>query len=286
VRSRLLDFPQAGEYVSAIGHTVGADGALLDAAAITQLLQELKHSGPTEVLTTVRALTVAHPELPELVKPLAYLEQRAAQMQYPTFRAEGWPIGSGSVESANKLVVEDRLKGAGMHWERQNVNPMVAVRNAVCTDRWDEVWGEIEGEQRQQVAVRRQARRWARTAAPVPAHLSEAASCAQVYQAPSQLPGRLWEAPQSSIVKICNSPAQVRGATYVLILLANWLAQVAVGLKALGYSYKGRLRGLATTRYRISPAVSCFRAMAQPAAAGFVAVACAGGPSGRRQAGP
>jgi hypothetical protein len=61
-----------------------------------------------------------------------------AEMQYPRFRAEGWPIGSGMVESAHKLVVEDRLKGEGMHWADVNVNPLLALRNAVCNDRWDE----------------------------------------------------------------------------------------------------------------------------------------------------
>jgi len=30
------------------------------------------------------------------------------------------------VESANKLVVEGRLKGSGMHWARAQVTPMVA----------------------------------------------------------------------------------------------------------------------------------------------------------------
>jgi hypothetical protein len=35
-------------------------------------------------------------------------------MQYPMYQEAGWPIGSGSVESANKVVVEARLKGAGM----------------------------------------------------------------------------------------------------------------------------------------------------------------------------
>ncbi|MBA3944224.1 MAG: hypothetical protein H0X37_06625 [Herpetosiphonaceae bacterium] len=84
-------------------------------------------------------------------------------MQYPAFRAAGWPIGSGSVESANKLVVEDRLKGSGMHWARENVNPLLALRNAVCNDRWDEVWSQIEGEQRTQVQAERQQRRCART---------------------------------------------------------------------------------------------------------------------------
>ncbi|HEY6409025.1 MAG TPA: hypothetical protein VIY29_16310 [Ktedonobacteraceae bacterium] len=52
----------------------------------------------------------------------------------------GWPMGSGSVESANKLVVEARLKGAGMRWGRHNVNPMLVLRNAVCKRRWQETW--------------------------------------------------------------------------------------------------------------------------------------------------
>jgi hypothetical protein len=44
------------------------------------------------------------------------------------------------VESGNKLVVEARLKGAGMHWSRLSVNPLLALRNAVCSDRWAEAW--------------------------------------------------------------------------------------------------------------------------------------------------
>jgi hypothetical protein len=35
-------------------------------------------------------------------------------MAYAAFGEQGYPIGSGSVESANKLVVESRMKGAGM----------------------------------------------------------------------------------------------------------------------------------------------------------------------------
>ena len=63
-----------------------------------------------------------------------------AHMQYPTFLAAGWPIGDGAVESGNKLVVEARLKGSGMHWAWPHVDPMLALRNIVCNDRWDEDW--------------------------------------------------------------------------------------------------------------------------------------------------
>jgi hypothetical protein len=73
-------------------------------------------------------------------------------MQYPQFRRDGWPIGSGMVESANKNVVEARLKGTGMHWERKNVNPMLALRNAVCNGRWKEMWRKAVLQHRKQQA--------------------------------------------------------------------------------------------------------------------------------------
>ena len=58
----------------------------------------------------------------------------------PIYQEAGWPIGSGSVESGYLLVVEARLKGAGMRWHRQNVNPMLVLRNAVCNREWKQTW--------------------------------------------------------------------------------------------------------------------------------------------------
>ncbi len=86
------------------------------------------------------AWLAAHYPSPLIREKLAYLQKRETHMQYPTYQAAGWPIGSGSVESANKGVVEARLKGAGMRWGRQNVNPMLVLRNAVCNRQWNETW--------------------------------------------------------------------------------------------------------------------------------------------------
>jgi hypothetical protein len=176
---RILDFAHAAEYVSAIGQSAGEDGPLLNETQLAQQLHALKHSGPQEVLSNLRALLAAQPTRPELAKQLAYLEKREGQMQYPDFLSAGWPIGSGIVESANKLVVEDRLKGAGMHWADEHVNPMLALRNAVCNDRWVEVWTLIEGEQRRQVAVRRQERQQRRQVAAKPTGTIQTAARAQ-----------------------------------------------------------------------------------------------------------
>lgn len=154
---RILDFAHAAEYVAAIAQSCGAEGSLLPPSDLRHLLHTLKHDGPELVLAELRTRIAAHPTLLDLPKHLAYLEKRIAQLAYPQFQADGWPIGSGMVESANKLVVEDRLKGAGMHWADHNVNPLLALRNAVCNDRWEEVWTQIEVAQRQQRAARRRA---------------------------------------------------------------------------------------------------------------------------------
>jgi len=42
----------------------------------------------------------AHCPSPEAQVKLSHLQKREAHMQYPTYQAAGWPIGSGSVESA------------------------------------------------------------------------------------------------------------------------------------------------------------------------------------------
>lgn len=103
-------------------------------------LHDLKHEGPQHVLGELRCLHARHPKVTPLGEKLAYLEKREAHMQYPTYQEAGWPIGSGIVESANKLVVEARLKGVGMHWERAHVNPMLTLCNVVCNQHWQEIW--------------------------------------------------------------------------------------------------------------------------------------------------
>jgi hypothetical protein len=59
------------------------------------------------------------------------------------------------VESGNKLVVEARLKGSGMHWAEGHVNSMLAIRNIICSDRWKEEWPKIEDRLCEQTRMRR-----------------------------------------------------------------------------------------------------------------------------------
>ena len=112
--------PHAAEYVSAIGQAAREAGTELPATWVKDQLHRLKHPGPTALLADLRALRAKHPEVQVLADKLAYLEKREAHMQYPSYQQQGWPIGSGMVESANKQVMQARLCRA---WHALGTSP-------------------------------------------------------------------------------------------------------------------------------------------------------------------
>jgi hypothetical protein len=159
---RILDFPHAGDHISLIGEFLHGEGTPQTQEWINQRLHQLKHEGPTELLSEFHQLQEQYSQEKAVTGNLAYLEKRQAQMQYPIFQNQGWPIGSGIVESGNKLVVEVRLKGSGMHWADKHVNSMLAIRNILCSDRWKQEWPRIETQLRQQASQRRRELRQSR----------------------------------------------------------------------------------------------------------------------------
>lgn len=156
---RILDFPHAGQRLGQVAQAVWGEDTPETRQWTGERLHQLKHQGPVGVLELLHQLQAQHPDLGVLTENLAYLKKRETQMHYPIFQQQGWPIGSGIVESGNKLVVEVRLKGAGMHWKRENVDPMLALRNIICSDRWGQEWPKIEQRLRQQATRRRKALR-------------------------------------------------------------------------------------------------------------------------------
>jgi len=145
---RVLDFPHAVGYLAtAAKASLGAESPEAAAWLATQA-HELKHGDPVLVLGALEGLPVAaapDPAAAAAARGTAaeYLGTRLGQIQYARFRAAGYPIGSGAGESGNKVVVEGRLKGAGMHWAPAHVDPMVALRTVEYADRWAAVWPRI-----------------------------------------------------------------------------------------------------------------------------------------------
>jgi len=71
---------------------------------------------------------------------IAYLRKHgeAGRLQYPTFRKQGLPLGSGAIESSVRRVINLRLKNNGMFWREEHAEEMLQVRAQVISQRWDE----------------------------------------------------------------------------------------------------------------------------------------------------
>jgi hypothetical protein len=152
---RILDFAHAVQHLNIIGESLYGEHTPQSQAWLNERAHRLKHEGPEGLLHELTRLQRKYPQSQVLASNLAYLKKRKDQLRYPLFQALGWPIGSGIVESGNKLVVEARLKGAGMHWAENHVNPMLAIRNILCSGRWKEEWPRIEARLRRQTHLRR-----------------------------------------------------------------------------------------------------------------------------------
>jgi hypothetical protein len=150
---RILDWPHSVGYLALVAQALYGVDTHETHTWLAAQRETLLHGDPQRVLNHLRGLLEeltlqagAGPPPPALAvirDSLEYLAKRADQLRYAEFRALGYPIGSGAVESANKLVVEARLKGAGMHWAPAHVNPLLALRGLACSDRWAEGWPQL-----------------------------------------------------------------------------------------------------------------------------------------------
>lgn len=62
-----------------------------------------------------------------------YYENHQHRMQYHHYREQGWPIGSGSIESAHRYVLQARMKRAGQHWSPKVATKMAKMRACYAT---------------------------------------------------------------------------------------------------------------------------------------------------------
>jgi hypothetical protein len=148
---RILDFPHAVEHLAQAAQAGWGPGTLAATTWLEDQRRTLRTGDPGQVLAAVAALPTPTPEAATIRAQVhTYLASRRAQIAYAHFAARGYPLGSGAVESANKLVVEARLKGSGMHWSRAQVNPLLALRSVQCSGQWDGAWPALTTQWRRQ----------------------------------------------------------------------------------------------------------------------------------------
>jgi hypothetical protein len=106
----------------------------------------LKHQPPQETMANLRLLqskTKREEQAALFDSACHYLQSRLPMLDYARCRRRGCPVGSGSVESWHKVVVQRRLNGAGIRWAEQHLDPMLALRDLVYNGCWEEGWQQI-----------------------------------------------------------------------------------------------------------------------------------------------
>lgn len=71
-----------------------------------------------------------------------FFQNNKRRMQYLEFREEGYPIGSGMVESGAKQF-KARFTGPGMRWSRDGLQNLLPIRSAILSDNFDDLWPQV-----------------------------------------------------------------------------------------------------------------------------------------------
>ena len=143
---RIVDFYHAAEHVhNACEAAMGAGSVEARECFVEKRgwLWEGKRSELVEWMQQeeVRVKEVSAERAQVLERERGYIQSHAQQMDYPAYRARGWPIGSGGTESAVKQF-NKRVKGTEQFWHPHQLEAILALRALWLADdeRWHRYW--------------------------------------------------------------------------------------------------------------------------------------------------
>ena len=94
-----------------------------------------------QVVSALDRLDLQQERWPDLVRTAPdYFRSNQERMRYDLFRTQGYPIGSGTVESAANTVVHHRLRRPGRGWTRTNGQAMLAALSELHSGRYEYTW--------------------------------------------------------------------------------------------------------------------------------------------------
>lgn len=144
VEAVILDFYHASEHLGALGRALYPAEESARQAWLDPWCHRLKHEGGQAVLEALRSLP---PDGRESVRKVhaevvGYFANHVHRMDYPSYQAQGWAIGSGPIESACKTVIGKRMKNGGMRWGEDGADQMCHLRALFASgeQQWDAYW--------------------------------------------------------------------------------------------------------------------------------------------------
>ena len=106
---------------------------------IDHQLKLLKDNGVEIVMVNVGLIRCRGKAKEEQATLLTYYNNNIKRMQYGDYLAKGWMIGSGPIESANKTVIQQRMKLSGQRWTIPGAQQVTNLRVAEKSGQWENV---------------------------------------------------------------------------------------------------------------------------------------------------
>jgi hypothetical protein len=134
----ILDWPHAVENLAKAGKAALGEGTPEAEAWLEQRKTELWNGQLMRVEIGLYELPLRYKERGRDIRQVkGYIDQHWKRLQYDRFRAEGRPIGSGTVESAAKNVVSWRMKRGGQRWSSEGASRMLSALGEIHSNRWE-----------------------------------------------------------------------------------------------------------------------------------------------------
>jgi len=135
---QIVDWFHATEYIWDAAHSLYGEKSDLATAWANERLSELWEGEIDQLLSTLQKRV--RPEIDEdpVQEAITYIQNNRHRMRYPEFRAQGYQIGSGTIESGCKRVIGARLKQAGMVWTTDGVSQLIKARAMFFSGEWDD----------------------------------------------------------------------------------------------------------------------------------------------------
>jgi len=138
---QIIDWSHASEHIWIVANTVFGEQTSEAEQWAGARLDQLWDGEVAKVVTNLEALNLEQDHWPPLVgQAPGYFRSRERQMRYDDFREQGYPIGSGTVESGAKTVVHHRMRRPGRGWKRENGQAMLAGLSELHSGRFDAAW--------------------------------------------------------------------------------------------------------------------------------------------------
>ena len=136
--TELLDFYHASEHVWMLGRALyGEDKAR---PWVESRLHELRHGQEQKFLDELANLPLPEGEAAKTVtEQQNYFQKQSKRLCYKQIFKHGWPIGSGTVESACSGQ-QGRFKRRGQFWTQKGFRDLSSLKQARETHHWDELW--------------------------------------------------------------------------------------------------------------------------------------------------